>query len=195
MPHLSLELNSKRSPSWLHLTENMPFSCVFCHVSYFLRFTLVCFEWKKTINGHSIVELMFNHVNSVAHMALLLLCLHRLQDWAMLHPGQQPDVPGPAQRNHLHQNSVLRNHWSGVGPPLWAVPRPATPLQERIHPQHSHWSVPRSDWTNTQWCLLTFWKMYSPLAWMSRKDKQQSRHLTHLLINARHWITLYTQCL
>lgn len=93
--------------------------------------------------------MMFNHVNPVADMVLLLLRLHRLQDWAMLYPGQQPDVPGPAQWNHLHQNSVLRNHWSGVGPPLWAVPRPATPLQERIHPQHSHWSVPRSDWTNT----------------------------------------------
>lgn len=122
----------------------MPFSAA-CSVIFHTFLGSLWLLWEKIIHGRVIVP--------VTNMVLLLLCRHRLQDWAVLHSGQQPDVPGPAQRNHLHQDSVLRNHWSGVGSPLWAVPRPATPLQERIHPQHSHWSVPRSDWTNTQWCF------------------------------------------
>lgn len=63
----------------------------------------------------------------------------------MLHTGEQPDVSGAAQWNCLHQNPLLCHHWSSMGPPLRAVPRPATPLQKRLHPQHPHWSLSRSD--------------------------------------------------
>lgn len=79
------------------------------------------------------------------NQGLISLLNCRLQDGAMLHPGEQPDVSGPAQWNRLHQNSVLRYHWPSVGPPLRAVSRPAPPLQTRLHTQHPHWSLPRSD--------------------------------------------------
>lgn len=42
----------------------------------------------------------------------------RLQDWTMFYAGEQPDVSGPAKWNCLHQNPLLRHHWSSMGPPL-----------------------------------------------------------------------------
>lgn len=71
--------------------------------------------------------------------------LRRLPDGAVLHAGQPPDVSGPAERDHLHQNALLRHHRPGLGTPLRAVPRPAAPLQARLHPQHPHRSLSRSD--------------------------------------------------
>lgn len=73
------------------------------------------------------------------------LCLRRLPDRAVLHPSQQPDVSGAAQRDHLHQDALLRHHRPGLGTPLRAVPRPAAPLQAGVHPQHSHRSLSRSE--------------------------------------------------
>lgn len=53
----------------------------------------------------------------VCFMAFLLF-VFRLQDGPMFYCGQQPNVPGAAQWDCLHKNTLLCHCGKSLGPPL-----------------------------------------------------------------------------
>lgn len=124
---------------------------------------------------------------SLSKNGFLLLSHHRLQDWTMFHPGEQPDVSRPAQWNCLHQNPLLRYHWSSLGPPLWAVSCPATPMQTRLHPQHPHRGLPRSDWSTYNFFLLNSFKQWWRRHTCTATRDHPNKHCSHYFI--RHQLS------
>lgn len=110
---------------WVNCREDVLSSHKRCHLMWPYALWEIDFPWPNGV--------------------FLPLSPHRLPDRAVFHAGQQPDVSGPTQWDHLHQNPLLRHHRPGLGTPLRAVPRPAAPLQAGVHPQHSHRSLSRSD--------------------------------------------------
>lgn len=120
-------------------------------LAFHIHLSLCCFPHKRRSReraGELTGAVRSPHLTSPFALPDFLfwpLSLRRLPDGAVLHAGQPPDVSGPAERDHLHQNPLLRHHRPGLGAPLRAVPRPAAPLQARLHPQHPHRSLSRSD--------------------------------------------------